>query len=206
MTEGPGYDAGGAAVYDTDPEHQLAAGEARWWQDTLTRLGTKDDAAILEVGAGTGLLMGALIAAGYKVTGLEPSAAMIEQARRGDPALRAAPFIHAKAGKSAPIKNQSFDAVLMRQVLCHISDVQPVFDACFAWLRPGGAFVIVDGVWPSLPCPEPAFLQTSLIAAGFEQVEAGPADALTAIRQRSFPNSTPRYQAFGRRPGKGGNP
>lgn len=209
-----GYDTATAAAYDAVAEHCLPPGEADWWQHTICRLGAKDGARVLEIGAGTGLLMRALIERGYHVTGLEPSAAMFAQARQALPPD--VDLFQTPAGFDAPVTPASFDAVILRQVLCHITNPAELFSECLSWLKPGAALMIVDGFWPAsawseaerlaqpFACPtETAPLQRALETAGFNAVEHGPAEALNTIRRRAFPDTTPRYQAFGRRPSHG---
>ena len=70
-----------AAVYDeivVDPCHGV-------WASYLHKLWISDPAqvhSVLDLGCGTGLMAAALTAYGYRVTGVDPSAAMLARARR----------------------------------------------------------------------------------------------------------------------------
>jgi SAM-dependent methyltransferase len=70
-----------AAVYDeivVDPCHRV-------WASYLHELWVSDPAqvhSVLDLGCGTGLMAAALTAYGYRVTGVDPSAAMLARARR----------------------------------------------------------------------------------------------------------------------------
>lgn len=97
-----------AEVYDTivvDPAHGR-------WAAFLHELWATDDArvrTVLDVGCGTGLMAAELVALGYRVVGLDASAAMLARARR-----RLGP-----------------DVVLVRETLPGLS-VEQVFDAAIA--------------------------------------------------------------------------
>ena len=70
-----------AAVYDeivVDPCHRV-------WASYLHELWASDPAevhSVLDLGCGTGLMAAALTAYGYRVTGVDSSAAMLARARR----------------------------------------------------------------------------------------------------------------------------
>lgn len=210
------YTAAVARAYDDDPEHALFPDEANWWCAQLANAGLSPPASVLDLGAGTGLLMRALQQAGYEMHGLEPSPDMIAQALARDPALTRSHFTQATADQQAAIETARFDAVVSRQMLCHIEAPDAVFRAVHNWLRPNGIVLFVDGQWPGEAWDAQALtrqpyasltttdaLQRDLERCGFGIVTAGPATRLNAIRQQAVPESVsgsvPRYAVHAKR-------
>jgi SAM-dependent methyltransferase len=76
----------------------------------------------LDVGCGTGLLASRLAAAGYEMTGVDPSEGMLEVLRSKTPAVRAV----TASGTSLPFADDSFDLVLSIAVMHHIADAEDV--------------------------------------------------------------------------------
>jgi len=76
----------------------------------------------LDVGCGTGLLASRLAAAGYEMTGVDPSEGMLEVLRARAPQVRAV----TASGTSLPFPDDSFDLVLTVAVLHHIADPENV--------------------------------------------------------------------------------
>lgn len=87
--------------------------------DSLVRtLGAADGRRVLDVGSGTGMLAGALDAAGWTVTGCEPEATMRGVASRRYPELD---FVGGGLPK-LPFSDAAFDAVTANFVLNHVDD------------------------------------------------------------------------------------
>jgi len=154
--------------------------------------------SVLDIGCGHGDLGAALAARGWRVTGLDPSAQAVENARaRG---------IDARVGTidGAGLKGGAFDAVTMLHSLEHV--VSPVEDlrAAREALRPGGLLAVVlpnYGCWQrrrmgsrwfhlDLPRHRTHFTGTALRCAaeraGFEEVQiqdAGDPGALIGTLQ-----------------------
>ena len=93
---------------------------------------------VLDLGAGTGKLTAALLAAGHRVTALEPSAGMREvlAERMGDGS--AVTVIDGRA-EAIPLDDGSFDAVLAGSAF-HWFDQEPTLDEIGRVLRPPGIF------------------------------------------------------------------
>jgi SAM-dependent methyltransferase len=97
-------------------------------------------ADLLEVGFGTGVLLGELARAGYHVIGIDRSSAMQRQAARAYGAQRilgAAQFL--------PLPDNSFDCVVATFPAPYIGEAETLLEVARV-LRPGGRLVI-GGLW-----------------------------------------------------------
>ena len=98
---------------------------------------------LLDVGCGTGTLARRLSAAGYEVTGADPSEGMLALLRAEEPAIKA---VHA-SGTNLPFQAESFDVALTVAVLHHVADppaVRAVLGEMVRVVRPGGRIVVWD--------------------------------------------------------------
>ncbi|MFE9453184.1 class I SAM-dependent methyltransferase [Streptomyces sp. NPDC006739] len=146
-TVAPGVDWDAEAVaFDDEPDHGLRDPTVRAaWADRLRTWLPERAADVLDLGCGTGSL--SLLAAerGHRVTGVDLSPAMVERAR-AKLAGRHAVFLVGDAA-APPVGERCFDAVLVRHVLWTLPDPARVLRHWRGLLRPGGRFVLVEGVW-----------------------------------------------------------
>jgi ubiquinone/menaquinone biosynthesis C-methylase UbiE len=112
-------------------------------------------ARVLEVGCGTGAVTERLVAAGARVTALDQSPEMLEQARAR---LGAAPgdrvrWIERTASELEGLEERPFDAVVASLCLSEMSASERAFvlGAAARCLRPGGVLVAGDEVRPRQP-------------------------------------------------------
>jgi demethylmenaquinone methyltransferase/2-methoxy-6-polyprenyl-1,4-benzoquinol methylase len=97
----------------------------------------------LDVGCGTGALAARLAAAGYAMTGLDPSAGMLDVMRSRHPEVQAVQG----SGAALPFSDGSFDLVLTVASLHHIADPVEVRRTLLEMVRvtrPGGRTVVWD--------------------------------------------------------------
>lgn len=99
------------------------------------------DPKCLDVGAGLGHMMGAMLKAGYDIHGIEPSPTFVERAiANGIPADR----LQTAEVEDAVFPDQSFDFIVLSSVLEHLAHPGQVLERVIPWLKPGGmAFVAV---------------------------------------------------------------
>lgn len=91
----------------------------------------------LDVGCGTGALAARLAGLGYAMTGIDPSAGMLDVLRER------APSVHAREGSGTdlPFEDSTFDLVLSVAVMHHVADpddVRTVLAEMVRVVRPGG--------------------------------------------------------------------
>ena len=171
---------GQAASFDDEPDHGLRDPEVRRaWAGRLRSWLPGRASDILDLGCGTGSL--SLLAAeqGHRVTGVDASPAMVDLAR-AKLAGGSRWFVVGDAA-APPVGEQRFDVVLVRHVLWTLPDPGRVLAHWRELLRPGGRFVLVEGVWGTLsPVGIPADRLTGLLApvAGHVRVEPLSDDAL----------------------------
>jgi SAM-dependent methyltransferase len=121
------------------------ANEAKSIQRTygryLERLGRDvTDHSLLEIGCGNGFFLEEALRRGYAdVWGVEPSRAAVEQA---SPEVR--PRIINDMIRPGLFPEEHFDAIVMFQVLDHLSDPQSVLSLCRRLLKPGGAVLALN--------------------------------------------------------------
>ncbi|MFI1698333.1 class I SAM-dependent methyltransferase [Streptomyces bobili] len=162
-----------AAAFDEEPDHGLRDPDVRAaWADRLRDWLADRPGDLLDLGCGTGSL--SLLAAerGHRVTGVDLSPAMVEQART-KLAGRDAVFLVGDAA-APPVGEERFDTVLVRHVLWTLPDPGRALRLWRDLLRPGGRLVLVEGVWGTVsPVGIPADRLTALLAplAGHTRVE-----------------------------------
>lgn len=153
-----------AATFDDEPDHGLRdPGVREAWAARLRSWLPDRPADVLDLGCGTGSLSLLASEQGHRVTGVDASRAMVEQAR-GKLAGRAAVFLVGDAA-APPVGEERFDVVLVRHVLWTLPDPARVLRHWQGLLRADGRMVLVEGVWGTVsPVGIPADTLTGLLA------------------------------------------
>lgn len=124
--------------WSADAYRQNAAFVPALGHAVLALLAPQPGEAILDLGCGDGALTVALVAAGARVTGLEPDADMARAARaRGITVL--------ERDAHDPIPGGPYDAVFSNAALHWMRDAPRVLENIHAALRPGGRLVAEQG-------------------------------------------------------------
>ena len=102
-----------------------------------------NQAIALDIGAGTGAYMRAFIKHGITdITGIEPSGAMIAQAKKAHPRLNLN-IVKGDPTTITAFKPESFTLVtLLNFEVYHIRNTPQLFANVYEWLKPGGYFVL----------------------------------------------------------------
>jgi demethylmenaquinone methyltransferase / 2-methoxy-6-polyprenyl-1,4-benzoquinol methylase len=124
-------------------ERWMALGSGSWYRRrALVRSGLAPGMRVLDVATGTGLVAREAIHVtgdARLVTGLDPSAGMLAQARR---TLTIAATMG--LGEALPLRGESFDVVSMGYALRHLSDLAVTFREFHRVLRTGGKVCILE--------------------------------------------------------------
>ncbi|MBM2621859.1 methyltransferase domain-containing protein [Actinoplanes sp. LDG1-06] len=98
---------------------------------------------VLDVGTGSGQVAGVLAGLGHRVTGIDLSPGMLEQARStyGNVGFRLGDAVE------PPFPPSSFDAVTGRYVMWTLRDPGAAVANWMRLLRPGGTVAVVDSTW-----------------------------------------------------------
>jgi demethylmenaquinone methyltransferase/2-methoxy-6-polyprenyl-1,4-benzoquinol methylase len=137
---GPRYDRMGALLsFGQDP---------RWRRFMVSRL-PADGGRVLDVATGTGLVAEALLARGFRVTGLDQSPGMLARAR-----VRFAGRIELveSSAEELPFADASFDHLTFTYLLRYVDDPGATLAELARVVRPGGTIAMVEfglprGLW-----------------------------------------------------------
>ena len=125
-----------AATYD-DEGNALLAVEEPWLRELLADIPPGD---AVDVACGTGRLSERLCALGHRVTGVDPSEAMLAKARAKG---LAASFVLGSFD-DVPMPDASADLVTSALALTHVTDLKPAIREVARVVRPGGHVLVSD--------------------------------------------------------------
>ncbi len=114
--------------------------------------------SVLDVGCGTGLASRPLIENGMRVTGVDPSEAMLDRARERFPGAT----WKVGSAEKLPCETGSFDAVICAQAIHHFDRKAAIAEMIRA-IRPGG---IVAVWWKGLMSEDPVKMLRDSVASG----------------------------------------
>jgi SAM-dependent methyltransferase len=102
--------------------------------------------SVLDIGAGTGLLVAEAEQMGLQAVGVEPSRALVENALK----VNAVELLHGVFPHAA-LTGQQFDLIFLVDVIEHVSDPVTLLRHCAEGLSPGGMVAVVTPDVASLP-------------------------------------------------------
>lgn len=187
-----------AGVYDeTLPAHVIEHYLAKRMH--FVRSTCPPPARVLDVGCGTGALAARLTACGYDVTGLDPSAGMLNQLQARAPAITAVQG----SATQMPFGDGEFDLSLTVATMHHIAEPSAVRRALTEMVRvvrPGGRVLVWDHnprnpYWPLLMKRVPQDRGDERLIPAEELVaglEAGRAEPLIVTQLGMVPDFVPR--------------
>ena len=120
----------------------MSLGSGRWYRrDALKRAGLTAGMDVLDLATGTGIVAraAATLTSPERVTGLDPSQGMLEQARRTAPVRYVRGF-----AETLPFRDASFDFLSMGYALRHVADLGTTFGEALRVLRPGGRLLVLE--------------------------------------------------------------
>jgi 2-polyprenyl-3-methyl-5-hydroxy-6-metoxy-1,4-benzoquinol methylase len=137
-----------AASFDDEPDHGLRDPKVlAAWTALFRAALPATQAALLDIGCGTGSLSLVLAGLGYDVTGIDLSPAML--ARAESKAKLSGFTIHFQAMDAAfpQLPPQHFDVIVCRHLLWTLPEFPQVLRRWVGLLKPGGRLLLVEGYW-----------------------------------------------------------
>lgn len=137
----PGYEDHRGNVPQRDsPEYKA-------WVSEIKGLLPAAPADVLDIATGTGFLALIVAALGHRVTGIDLSEAMLDEARaRADNRGLAVSFLREDA-VAPQLAEASFDAITSRHFIWTLREPERAFRNWLSLLRPGGRLIAIDGFW-----------------------------------------------------------
>jgi len=137
-----------AHTFDDEPDHGLHDPLVREaWTQLLKAAFPRPNAAILDVGCGTGSLSVVLAGMGHEVTGIDLSPAMIAaaEAKAARHGLAVEFFVMDAAFPQLPPRH--FDGLICRHLLWALPDPHKVLQRWSELLQPEGRLILIEGYW-----------------------------------------------------------
>jgi SAM-dependent methyltransferase len=163
-----------AATFDEEAGHGLTHPDQRAaWLELLRGITSTERLDALDVGCGTGFLAGLLAELGHRVTGVDLSPGMIEQARKKAAAQGLEIDFRVSDAAALGLASASYDLVVARHVIWNLPEPDRGVQEWLRVLRPGGRLALVEGKWAdneelerSLASPVGRVSERALDAAG----------------------------------------
>ena len=95
----------------------------------------KQDANVIEIGCGNGMKLEIYRKYGMKTAGIEPYGPGLAEKEK-------VLGIERISVKDAKYKENSFDFIVLKEVLEHVPNQKLLLERCFKWMKPGGRFII----------------------------------------------------------------
>ena len=154
LLENREYWTGRAAGYSEVNREELATNQREVWKRTLidgisaAHPGRPPhEIHVLEVGTGPGFFAILLAGAGYRVTAIDLTPSMLDEARRNAGSLaRAIDFIEMNA-QALHFPSERFDAVISRNVTWNLPEPKRAYAEWARVLKPGGVLMNFDANW-----------------------------------------------------------
>lgn len=134
--------AGFTGVVEKDYEPQR---KAAWLNTILANAPEKEVLRVLDVGTGPGFFSNILSEEGHKVTGIDLSENMIEEARKNAAARGVAPEFICMDVQHPDLPDSTFDLIVSRNVVWSLSEPEETYKNWYRLLAPGGRVIVFDG-------------------------------------------------------------
>ena len=145
---------GGASSYDRI-ERLMALGSGSWYRrEALEVAGLRAGMRVLDVATGTGLVAReaiTLVGDPRLVTGVDPSAGMIAQAKQALAGQNLSCRLIRARAEHLPLPAAAFDFLSMGYALRHVADLTATFREFLRVLRPGGTACVLELTSPDGP-------------------------------------------------------
>ena len=119
----------------------------RWQKALLDYLPKERIRKVLDVGTGPGFFAVVLTLAGYDVTAVDYSFGMLDQARENARSRNAEVHFMQMDAQNLDFPDNSFDAVVTRNLTWNLEDPKKAYSEWIRVLRPGGILLNFDSSW-----------------------------------------------------------
>ncbi len=130
------------AIYDPFLAWGERAGMGALRRDVLTAASGE----VLEIGAGTGLNLGAYPGSVQSLTLADPEPSMVKRLEKQAAAAPVPATVVTAPAEALPFADDSFDTVVSTLVLCTVEDVDRALAEVRRVLRPGGRLALIEHV------------------------------------------------------------
>ncbi len=126
-------------------ENELMGDIGKGWQFALrSTLPFNRYRKILDVGTGTGFFSVLLGRNGYKMTGIDITPTMVEEAKREARKFKVKANFLVMDAQKLEFEDGTFDAIITRNLTWTLPDVEKAYQEWFRVLRPGGRLINYD--------------------------------------------------------------
>ncbi len=139
-----------APFFDDEPDHGLRDPVLlETWTRFLQASLPYTEAAILDIGCGTGALSVVLAGLGHRVTGIDLSPVMISiaQAKAAKQGFQIEFDVQDAAALDLP--PEQFDALVCRHLLWALPEPERILHRWAEFLKPNGRLILIEGFWDS---------------------------------------------------------
>lgn len=141
------YWTGRAEGYSQVNQHELATGQDRVWLDEIRRHLPEGALKILDVGTGPGFFAILLTKAGYDVTAVDYTEAMLEEAKKNAGALASSIHFQRMDAQKLDFPDGYFDVVISRNLTWNLEKPEQAYQEWMRVLKPGGVLLNFDANW-----------------------------------------------------------
>jgi len=136
-----------APTFDQEVDHGLIGPARAAWTQILRAALPLENAAILDIGSGTGSLSVVLAELGHTVTGIDISPEMIKRAQAKAAASGHAIDFRVMDAADPQFEPASFDAIVCRHLLWALPEPDKVLRRWVKLLMPAGRLALIEGFW-----------------------------------------------------------
>ena len=141
------YWTGRAEGYSQVNQHELATGQDRVWLGEIRRHLPEGALKILDVGTGPGFFAILLTKAGYDVTAVDYTEAMLEEAKKNAGALASEIHFRRMDAQKLDFPDGYFDVVISRNLTWNLEEPGKAYAEWMRVLKKGGRLLNFDANW-----------------------------------------------------------
>lgn len=137
-----------AERYSASINKELAAKERQAWTDVIQRNAPREGPLdVLDIGTGPGFFAIILSHAGHKVTAIDCTPGMIEQAKENFQKENVRPVLRLMDSHKLDFADNTFDLIVNRNVTWTLYEPETAYKEWKRVLKPGGKVLIFDAEW-----------------------------------------------------------